>query len=233
MLRCRPLLEVADHLFTARDPEPVEWDAVAAHMGVEGDRLLLVRQVHGAAGAIARRGDEAAWAMPEADLLASDDPGCALGVRVADCTPVLIADRRQPVAAAAHAGWRGTVQGAAGAAVDLLVREFGSDPADLVAAVGPCLGPCCGEVGDEVPAAFREAGHGEAAIARWFSRGVSGRAHLDLWRVNADQLAGRGIPAAQIHVAGLCTRTHADVFHSHRAVGGRAGRMLAAIRTRG
>lgn len=246
VLRCGPLRAVAEHLFTARELElrsrepqdhavvgaDGEWAAVAAEMRVPRDRLLLVRQVHRAGAAVVRRGRGGVWTTPEADILASDDPSSAIGVRAADCAPILIADRRQPVVAAAHAGWRGTVQGAAGQAVDRLVGEFGSDPRDLVAAIGPCLGPCCGEVGDEVPAAFRAAGHGEAALARWFSAGPSGRARLNLWRANADQLAWRGLPEAQIHVAALCTRTFAQIFHSHRASGERAGRMAAVIRPR-
>lgn len=234
VLRCKPLLEVADHLFTAgdlqlRDSE-LEWTMVARAMGVERERLLLVSQVHGADVAVARRGRPGTWVRPQADVLVTDDPASAIGVRVADCAPVLLADRRQHVVAAAHAGWRGTVQRAAVAAVDMLRKEFGSAPGDLTAAIGPCLGPCCGEVGEEVVQAFRAAGHDETAIARWFSTGSSGRPYLDLWRANADQLERAGLSPAHIHVAGLCTRTHADVLHSYRAAGDRSGRMVAAIR---
>ncbi len=236
ILRCRPLLETADHFFTAGDLElrgdEHEWAAVAAGIGVERTGLLLVRQVHGAAAAVRRLDRPEDWPLPEADVLATDDPASALAIRVADCAPVLLADRRRGVVAAAHAGWRGTVQRAAAAAVDTLQREFGSRPEDLVAAIGPCLGPCCGEVGAEVPAAFRAAGHGESALARWFSAGPAGRAHLDLWTANADQLAEVGVPAAAIHVAALCTKTHAAVLHSHRAARERAGRMAGVIRPR-
>ncbi len=133
--------------------------------------------------------------------------------------------------AAAHAGWRGTVQRAASMAVDALQREFGSNARDLIAAVGPCLGPCCGEVGDEVVQAFRDAGHDSTAIGRWFSAGPSGRSHVDLWRANADQLEAAGVPPDQIHVARLCTKTHADVLHSYRVLGTEAGRMVGVIRS--
>jgi YfiH family protein len=234
VLRCKPLLEVADHLFTAgdlqlRDSE-LEWTMVARAMGVKRERLLLVSQVHGADVAVARRGRPGTWVRPHADVLVTDDPASAIGVRVADCAPVLLADRRQHVVAAAHAGWRGTVQRAAVAAVDMLRNEFGSEPGDLTAAIGPCLGPCCGEVGEEVVQAFRSAGHGETAIARWFSTGSSGRPYLDLWRANADQLEHAGLSPEHIHVAGLCTRTHAGVLHSFRAAGDSSGRMVGAIR---
>lgn len=236
VLRCAPLREVADHFFTARDlalrDDEREWAAVAREIGVDRERLLLVRQVHRAAVSVARRGAAGPVERPEADILISDDPARALAILVADCAPVLLADRRLGVVAAVHAGWRGTVAGAVGAAVDALVREFGSSPSDLIAGIGPCLGPCCGEVGEEVREAFHAAGYADAQVARWFSPGPAGRAHLDLWLANADQLAGSGVPSDQIHVARLCTRTHADFLHSHRAERDRAGRMAAVIRPR-
>lgn len=237
VLRCRPLLDVADHLFTTRDlqlrEDEHEWAAVAGAMGVGREGLLLVRQVHRADVAIARGDRTAPWQRPEADVLLTNDTSSAIAVRVADCAPVLLADRRRRAVAAAHAGWRGTVQGAAVAAVDALHKEFGSDPRDLIAAIGPCLGPCCGEVGDEVVQAFSAAGHDDTALARWFSAGPSGRPHLDLWRANAEQLERAGVPVEHIHVARLCTKTCADVLHSYRASGANAGRMVGAIRPRG
>ncbi len=236
VLRCRPLQDLADHFFTAADltlrEDEAEWEAVAGEIGVERRHLLLVRQVHGADVGVRRRDRAEAWRRPDADVLATDDPTSALAIRVADCAPVLIADCRGGAVAAAHAGWRGTVQRAAAAAVDALQLEFGSRPGDLTAAIGPCLGPCCGEVGDEVVEAFREAGHSDAALARWFSPGPSGRSHLDLWTANADQLVDAGVPAGQIHVAGLCTKTHHTMLHSYRAARDGAGRMAGVIRPR-
>jgi YfiH family protein len=234
VLRCRPLLDIADHLFTGTELQLVadenEWQMVARELGVAREQLLLIRQVHGVEVAIARQGRDASWPRPQADVVVSDDRARAIGVRVADCAPVLLADRRTGAVAAAHAGWRGTVQRAAVAAVEALTREFGSNPTDLVAAIGPCLGPCCGEVGEEVVCAFQDAGHDQTAIERWFSAGPSGRPYVDLWRANADQLEQAGVPPDQIHVARLCTRTHADIFHSYRAAREKAGRMLGAIR---
>jgi len=236
VLRCRPLLDVADHLFTVRNLElrddQREWEQVAAALAVPPSQLLLIRQVHRAGVAVARRGRTGPWARPEADVIVSDDELSAIGVRVADCAPVLLADRRTGAVGAAHAGWRGTVQDAAGAAVRAMTCELASDPGDLVAAIGPCLGPCCGEVGDEVPQAFAEAGHDTERLGRWFSRGPSGRLHLDLWTANADQLIVAGLDPAHVHVARLCTKTHADLFHSFRAARERAGRMVAAIAAR-
>ena len=233
VLRCGPLLDIADHLFTARDlrlrDDRHEWTMVAEAMGVPANGVLLVGQVHGTGVAVARHDRTTAWTRPTADIIVSDDPSSAIGVRVADCVPVLLGDRRRHVVGAAHAGWRGTVQDAAGRAVRAMTAEFGSDPADLIAAIGPSLGPCCGEVGDEVVEAFRAAGH---PVERWFSRYRSGRHHVDLWTSNSDQLSAAGIRAGNIHIARLCTRTHAETFHSYRADRDSAGRMLGVIRSR-
>jgi len=233
-LICRPLLELADHFFTAGDLElradDREWTAVAERLGLTVEHVLLIRQVHRADAAVVRRGRTGRWDRPDADAIVSNDPSSAVGVRVADCAPILLADRRLGAVGAVHAGWRGTLQEAAAAGVEAMTREFGSDAKDLVAAIGPCLGPCCGEVGPEVVEAFREAGHGADRIERWFATGPSGRPYLDLWRANADELEAAGVEAGNIHVAGLCTKTHAGVLHSYRAEGEKSGRMLGVIR---
>lgn len=208
------------------------WHAVAGRMGVGPENLRLIRQVHGVAVAVVRAGTTDGWSRPEADVIVSDDPAAAVGVRVADCAPVLIADRRQGVVGAVHAGWRGTMQGAAAVAVKAMGEQFGSRPRDLVAAIGPCLGPCCGEVGPEVVDLFQEAGHARRELERWFTDGQSGRPYLNLWTANRDQLEAAGIPAAQVHTAEICTKTHAVVLHSYRAHGPAAGRMVGVIRAR-
>ena len=234
-LRCSSL--PVSHLFTSRDLElretPSEWDAVAASLGVTRERLLLIRQVHGTSVAVVRRGQStspAAPPRPEADIIISDDPSIAIGVRVADCVPVLAFDTRIRAVGAAHAGWRGTAARVAERLVTAMGEAYGTEPQDLVCAIGPALGPCCGEVGEEVPAAFREAGADDSSLARWFRPGAAERPHVDLWRANRDQLERTGVPPDRIHVAELCTKTHAERFHSYRAARERAGRMLAAIK---
>jgi YfiH family protein len=236
VLECRPLAAIARHLFTAHHltlrGEPAEWQAVAAAFGADASAIRLVKQVHRTGVAVARRQD-ADQDPPEADIILSDDPELVIAVRIADCAPILIADPRRRAVGAVHAGWRGTVQRAARVGVEAMTREFGSDPNDLIAAIGPCLGVCCGEVGEEVVEAFRQAGHVEEAIDRWFSIGPGGRLHLHLARANRDQLLTAGLRVENIHVAELCTRSFPEVFHSYRAAGGHAGRMAALIRCGG
>ena len=236
VLVCRPLLAHAEHFFTAgsltlRDSQE-EWDSVAAFAGVRPDRLRLLHQVHGRTIATAAVDDPSPWTRPEADAVITSDRSVALVVRVADCAPVLLADRRTGATAAVHAGWRSTMQRIVPAAVEALAATYGTNPADLIAAIGPCLGTCCGEMGEEVVQAFRDAGHSDATLDRWFVRESGKRPHFDLWRANREQLEAVGVPAGAISVAGLCTRTYPEVFHSYRAAGTGAGRMAAVIRRR-
>ena len=225
---------MADHFFTAAAIElradEREWAQVAALAGVSPAHLRLLDQVHGNEIAVTRRGDNQPWSRPRADAVASDDHTVALVVRVADCAPILIGDRRLKVAAAVHAGWRSTMQRIGPAAVAALTREFGSRPSDLVVALGPSLGACCGEMGDEVVDAFKADGHSESDLARWFDRQPGRKPHFDLWRANRDQLEAAGARPEAIHVASLCTKTFPEAFHSYRAKAAAAGRMAAVIR---
>lgn len=234
-LRCTRL--PVPHLFTSRDvtlrDDDREWTAVARSLGVTSERLHLLKQVHGVHTAVARRGDAWPAIRPEADIVITDDPSIAMGVRTADCAAILLYDRAKHVAGAAHAGWRGTAAHAAGAAVRALQDEFGSRPADLIAAIGPLLGQCCGEVGPDVVAAFRAGGANQASIDAWFRPGNGDRWLLDLERANIHQLKVAGVDAMAIFASGLCTKTEQERLHSYRAHGRRAGRLLAAIRCAG
>jgi len=231
-LRCTRL--PAPHLFTSRDlrlrDDQSEWRAVSSSLGVPLDRLLLVKQVHGVHVAVKRAGQNPGWTRPEADVIVTQDPLVAIAVRVADCAPILLYDPVRGAVGAAHAGWRGTAAGAAAAAVRAMRKEFGSRAADLVAAVGPCLGACCGEVGPAVVEAFRAGGADTAAVAAWFTAGTGDRSFLDLERANRDQLEQAGMNPGAIFASGLCTKTHHGRLHSYRAERDAAGRLLAAIR---
>jgi polyphenol oxidase len=231
-LRCDAL--PVRHLFSSSDlvlrEDEAEWAAVAGSLGVPRDRLLLVKQVHGIDVAVARK-DTTAWTKPQADIIITDDPAVAIGVRTADCAPILLFDPVRNVAGAVHAGWRGTASGAAGAGVAAMIREFATKPADLIAAIGPCLNACCGEVGPDVVDAFRAGGADAASLAAWFAPGTGDRSFLDLEGANRDQLERAGLDPSAIHVSGLCTKTHHERLHSYRAARNQAGRLLAAIRS--
>jgi len=179
-------------------------------------RLLLLKQVHGAEVA------EAPWdGIPEADASCTAAPGFLLGIQTADCLPVLVVDLHRRLAAA-HAGWRGTAAGIATRATAALVAR-GSDAQDLVAAIGPGIGPCCYEVGEDLRAAFGPAG------ARFFRPGANGRPHLDLRAVNARQLVDAGLRPEAVHHVDECTRCRADLYPSFRRDGAAAGRMISFV----
>lgn len=239
-MRSRLLDAHAQHLFTSSqlrlpadatgDVRERAWAAVSGSLGVSRSALMRVRQVHGreirvlpAARPELARGD----ALPDGDALVSNLAGVALAVVVADCVPVLLVDPHRGAAAAIHAGWRGTCAGVARAAVERMGAEWGTRPEDLVAAIGPSIGPDDYEVGDALVAAFEEAGHGRF-IDRWFAR-AGGGLRLDLWRANVDQLEAVGVAASRIAVAGVSTAAHPGWLESYRRDGPAAGRLVAAI----
>jgi YfiH family protein len=235
VLACTPLAAAADHFFTARNlalgEDASGWRQVAGAVGVEPENLLLVKQIHGATVALATRGRQG-WTRPEADVIATDDPGTAVAIQTADCVPILLAEDTGRAVAAVHAGWRGLAMRAPIAAVDALLDRFGVRPERLIAAIGPAIGACCYEVGPEVRQAFALAGHHPHLLDRWFAPRPGGRFHLDTVAAARGQLEGAGIPPPRIHAADLCTQSHSNVFHSYRADGPRAGRMAAVIRPR-
>lgn len=152
----------------------------------------------------------------EADALVTNAPGVKLSIRSADCYPILLADARTHSIAAIHAGWNGTAAGIIPQTVDRMRAEFGTHPADLHAAIGPGIGVCCYEVGPEVASRF----------------GLEGRRKIDLASINRRQLIDTGVPPAQVHSMGRCTRCEPAVFHSYRRDGDQAGRMISWIEIR-
>jgi YfiH family protein len=242
-LRCDALAGVAAHLFTTRarrlkgDEAVREWGELAEALGHPAGHLVLLKQVHGRivvevdAEDAASRGPDGE--RPEADAALTDRLDRVLAVQTADCVPVLLADRHRRFVAAVHAGWRGCATGVLEATVAQLATH-GAAPGDLLAAIGPSIGPCCYEVGLEVREACcggEREGVGKTA-GEWFVPSPAGRPdrlHLDLWRASRDQLLHAGLPAQAIHAASLCTRCHPGLFWSYRREGGAAGRMAAAI----
>ena len=248
-LKCRALDPVAPHLFTTRQLQltsTADWQRVAAAVGAA--RVATLAQVHGRAVVTIRRGTageqgrpfDSTQHQPDADVLIGNDPDVAMAVRAADCVPLLIADSVTGAVAAVHAGWRGTAASAATAAVEALATEFGSNPRDLIAAIGPSIGPCCYEVGTELVDAFAAAGHARHLIDRWFlapppPRGSRERARLrlDVAGANRDQLVLAGVAEDHIYISGLCTAMQLDVLTSFRVEKEKAGRIAGVIKVAG
>jgi polyphenol oxidase len=240
-LRCRAIDAIAPGLFTTRTLQlssTSDWTRLAE--SVNAPAVVALTQVHGNRAVVVRRGELLPVGCPEADILVSDNPDVAVAVRAADCVPMLLADVRTGAVGAVHAGWRGTAAAAARVAVETLHDEFGVDPRDLTAAIGPSIGSCCYEVGPDLVDAFAAAGHPRHLIDRWFlarppDRGSRERPplRLDVAGANRDQLILAGVKAENIHTAGLCTAMHLDVLTSFRAEKDSAGRLGGVIRARG
>jgi YfiH family protein len=231
-LRCAPLEAVAQHAFTSKQlklPDPAGWDAAAASVGGTADRLRRVKQVHGNLIRVVDRHDAGgAEARPDGDAVVSNVAGLVLAVLVADCVPVLVADPFTGAAGAIHAGWRGTCARVGPAAVGMMRERFGTEPANLVAAIGPSIGPGDYEVGEGLVTSFQQAGHGATDLARWFER-RDNRLLLDLWSANRDQLIAAGLRPDRIFICGLSTLAHPEIFDSFRSAGADAGRMTAIV----
>ncbi len=194
----------------------------AEAIGVAPEAIYEVSQVHGRTVVEVRAGDEVRGIRPiEADALATAVPGAAVAVRTADCVPVLIADVERGAVAAVHAGWRGVVARAVGAAIDRLEP---ASPAHLVAAIGPHIRADAFEVGDEVARQIAEVAHGEDVVLL-----RAPRPHVDLAKTLKAQLAARGLSPSQIDDVGGCTLSEPARFFSHRRDAGRTGRHLSAI----
>ena len=155
----------------------------------------------------------------KADILFTDNSNVSLFMRFADCVPLLFHDPQKHVIGIAHAGWMGTVKGVAETAVRGMVERYGSDPADIVAGIGPSIGVDHYEVGEEVAAQFREK-HGADSGRVLETR--DGRIYLNLWASNAIQLRNAGVE--KIQVSGLCTACNTSDWYSHRAEKGKTGR---------
>ncbi len=193
--------------------------------------LLTIRQIHSGLTLRSSRADLALDPPHKADGHITEETGLLLAVQTADCIPVLVADRKRRAVGAFHAGWRGTVKRIAEHGVGRMRLEFGSQPEDLIAAIGPGVGPCCYAVGAEVLTEFES----QFSYAPQLFHQVSGAApgatarHLDLIEANRRQLLDAGIHPDAIHVVGGCTSCHAGLFFSHRAEKGNTGRLLAVI----
>ncbi len=162
------------------------------------------------------------------DGLVTNDPAVTLVTYYADCTPLFFADPAHRAVGLAHAGWRGTAAGMAARMAERMAQEFGTRPQELIAAVGPAIGPCCYEVDEPVARQFRGL---EGVPAQVVLREIGGGKYIvDLWEANRRLLLHAGLLPENITVARVCTRCHSRLLWSHRATGGRRGGLAAFLR---
>ncbi|MBP3480507.1 MAG: peptidoglycan editing factor PgeF [Clostridia bacterium] len=161
-----------------------------------------------------------------ADGFVTNERGLCLVIFVADCVPVIIADPQKKAAACVHSGWRGTALGITAAAVRKLMQNYGCDPRDMTAAVGPCIGACCYEVGQDVFDGFTAR---DLSLSRFFEKKTGGKYMLDLNGANRAVLESAGLLPENIHLSCECTYCNSDIYYSHRATNGKRGNMAAMV----
>ncbi|EKU71804.1 peptidoglycan editing factor PgeF [Selenomonas sp. F0473] len=224
-------------LHVGDDPAHV-WENRVRYMhalGLDPARICSVRQVHGTkivrvthrdAGRGAR---DYADAVADADALITDDCGVSLMLCFADCVPVLLYDPVRHAGGVVHAGREGTLRRIAAKTAARMTEEFGTDPRDLLAGIGPSISAACYTVGGADAEKFRAAfpDHTAEILVE-----KDGEIHLDLWAANRIQLAEAGVPADQIDCADTCTACERTWFYSYRASGGRTGRLAAVMKLR-
>ena len=192
-----------------------------AACGAPGWSVMKLNQIH--SGIVCDIDDTASANEPvEGDAAVTALQGVMLGIQTADCAPILLGDSEARAVGAIHAGWRGTAARITEKTVARLACKFNIDPKDLTAVVGPHIGVCCYEVGEEVVDAIGEPG-GFERRADW------PKPHLNLAAANRQQLLKAGVPAEHIEISLLCTRCRQDLFFSYRREGTRTGRLLSVI----
>ena len=217
-------------LGTLDSPHNVEGNRsiLVRNFGIGIDKLVTVNQVHGDDILVIDEAnpDFSHFLKVDCDGIITNQPGVMIGVCVADCYPVLLLDPVRRVTAALHAGWKGTAAGIAKKGVEALVKLFGTDPRDLLAAVGPGIGSCCYEVDSRVMENFRKSGQDFASFSA--DKG-EGKFLLDLSEANYQQLLRTGIPAGNIEVEKLCVSCNRELFFSYRRDAGETGRQMGFI----
>ena len=244
--------------FTATDNrESVQENRLRLAKAVTGNAstsIVTLRQFHSNLVLVADKSDAGRDRQRKADGVITAVPGMLLAIQTADCIPVLVADRKKRIVAAFHAGWRGTVKRIVELGVGRMRLEFGSRAEDLLAAIGPGARQCCYAVGEEVISEFesqfcyarelfREVFDSDPVRTKYPMLFLTQRApghsaigpalHLDLIEANRRQLLDAGLRASAISITGGCTNCHTELFFSHRASRGHAGRMMSVIGIRG
>ena len=212
--------------------------------------LVTLRQIHSGLVRILKNKEQLPELPPKGDGVISSHENVLLGIQVADCVPVLVADSKTRAVGAFHAGWRGTVKRIVERGVGSMRAVFGSQPEDLYAAIGPCIHACCYAVGDEVIDEFRsQFTYAGELFSEVYDRdpikekypllfltarapghsNIGPQTHLDLVAANKRQLLNAGVPEEHIWTAGECTSCRTDLLFSHRKEAGYTGRMMGAV----
>lgn len=196
--------------------------------------IVQMHQVHDVKVAVVDRGDMTRDELDGYDAMITDLPGVTIGVRTADCIPVLLYDPVKKAAAAIHSGWRGTVSKIVGKTVIKMQSTYASQPSDILAFIGPGICVDCFQVGEEVALKFKETGFDINSL--WSFRGpktgngMEGGHHIDLKEACRQTLVESGLKNENIQITGLCTYEDNDLLYSARKEGIECGRNITYIK---
>jgi len=211
---------VGDDLTHVRENRHIVFKA----MDCPAESIFDVWQVHSADVVYARAPRLESESYRQADIILTDRPEITLFMRFADCVPILMYDPRKQVIGIAHAGWMGTVRDVATVTVRSMCDEYGCEPADILACIGPSIGPDHYEVGADVILQVMQKFGGDS---EQLLESHNGKIHFDLWKANEFLLKQAGVN--QIEIAGVCTACNTNDWFSHRAEKGKTGRFGALI----
>lgn len=214
-------------------PEAVEENKrrLSGALGVKVEDFTFTYQTHTTNVAVVREEDRGTRFM-ETDGMVTNVPGICLVTFYADCVPLYFVDPVKKVIGLSHSGWRGTVHKMGKVTVEKMTEVYGTNPADVVAAVGPSICQDCYEVSEDVIAKFRdsfEECHWQQLFYQKEEQREAGKYQLNLWKANELVLKEAGIPKEQIAVTNLCTHCNPNVLFSHRATGGKRGNLSAFL----
>ena len=207
--------------------------SLAQELGLPQSAILMPHQVHGEqhvcveADFLSKSDEQQADLLDGVDIIMTPLRQVCVGVSTADCVPVLLYDEVRGVVCAVHAGWRGTVARATCQALRVMTERYHTEPAHVVAVIGPCISLEAFEVGDEVVEQFAEKPYVMEDIM--MRHPVTGKAHIDLVAANRFWMLRAGVPMENITVSGLCTRCQPERFFSARALGVKSGRIVTGI----
>lgn len=211
---------VGDDLARVRENRILSFQA----MGCEPESIFDVWQVHSADVVCARAPRPIDESYRQADIILTDKQDVTLFMRFADCVPIMVSDPRNGVIGIAHAGWMGTLRDVASATINAMKKQYGSNPADIVACIGPSIGPDHYEVGADVILQVMQKFGDESEL---ILKSHNGKIHFNLWETNRLLLEHAGVQ--NIEISGICTACNTSDWFSHRAEKGRTGRFGALI----
>ncbi|MFH1116826.1 MAG: peptidoglycan editing factor PgeF [Pseudomonadota bacterium] len=203
---------------------------LGARLGIDARTIVTCRQIHGDGMAVL---DRFPGGAPDADAMIAERPGIFPAIRTADCLPILILEPRKRIAAAIHAGWRGTTLRITRKVVAVLKKRFRCEPSNMIVGLGPAIGACCYEVDDTVLTPLRKAIPRADRFIEVKRRVLPGTDEptvsyrLDLTAVNRYELKAEGVPEENILEQGLCTCCNPQLFFSYRRDGALAGRHIS------